>query len=103
MNIQKILKKFSVLGKIPLKEFSHDELRENFAAGVENETKLFSFPSFDAWFGPIERGEGLPGQVYAGLPEDVRAAVKMDLHREFGGGEGPVVVEVDVGYGCGWR
>jgi ubiquinone/menaquinone biosynthesis C-methylase UbiE len=70
---------------------------------MENETKLFSFPSFDAWFGPIGRGEGLPGQVYAGLPEDVRAVVKADLHQEFGGGDDPITVEVDVGYACGRR
>jgi ubiquinone/menaquinone biosynthesis C-methylase UbiE len=70
---------------------------------TENEMKSFSFSSFEAWFGPIERGEGLPGQVYAGLLEDVRAVVKADLHQEFGGGEGPIVVEVDVGYGCGRR
>jgi hypothetical protein len=28
---------------------------------TENEMKLFSFSSFKAWFGPIERREGLPG------------------------------------------
>ena len=70
---------------------------------TENEMKSFSFSSFGAWFGQIERGEGLPGQVYAGLPEDVRARVKADLHHEFGGGDGPIEVDVDVGYACGSR
>lgn len=69
---------------------------------TENETKSFPFPSFDAWFGQIERGEGLPGQVYAGLPEGVRAVVKADLRQGLGG-DGPIAIEVDIGYASGRR
>src|SRR4051794_24630824 len=37
---------------------------------VFTQVKLSSFPSFDAYFAPVENGGGSPGQAYVGLPEE---------------------------------
>jgi hypothetical protein len=64
---------------------------------VATETLRFAFPSFDAYFGGIERGEGHMGQEYTALPEAVRRAVREEMRREVGGDAGgPVEVEVEV-------
>jgi ubiquinone/menaquinone biosynthesis C-methylase UbiE len=64
---------------------------------VAAETLRFAFPSFDAYFGGIERGEGHMGQEYTALPETVRRAVREEMRREVGGDAGgPVEVEVEV-------
>jgi SAM-dependent methyltransferase len=56
----------------------------------------YGFSSFDAYFEPIERGQGATGVEYAGLPEEVRRAVREDvrrgLERDAGG---PIEVEVE--------
>jgi SAM-dependent methyltransferase len=67
-------------------------------AEVEIATQMmrFAFPSFDAYFGGIERGEGHMGQEYLALPEAVRRAVREEMRREVGDTGGPVEVEVEV-------
>ncbi|WP_437164488.1 class I SAM-dependent methyltransferase [Falsiroseomonas sp. E2-1-a20] len=74
---------------------------------VEIFTEAYSFtlPSFDAYFGPFERGGGSSGQALVTLPEEVRRAVREDVRRELENGAGPggpveVPVEVLFGSGC---
>ena len=41
---------------------------------IATETMIFAFTSFDAYFGGAECGDGLMGQEYLALPEDMRRA-----------------------------
>jgi SAM-dependent methyltransferase len=66
-------------------------------------TARFAFPSFDAYFGGVERGEGHMGQEYAAVPEDVRRRVREEMRREVADAGGPVEVEVEVGIVAGRR
>lgn len=65
------------------------------------ETLRFAFPSFDAYFGGVERGEGHMGQEYTALPEEVRRAVREEARREVGDAGG--AVEVEVAFASGRR
>jgi ubiquinone/menaquinone biosynthesis C-methylase UbiE len=67
------------------------------------ETLAFAFPSFDAYFGGVERGEGHMGQEYTALPDEVRRAVREEVRREVGDTGGPVEVEVEVAFAGGRR
>jgi ubiquinone/menaquinone biosynthesis C-methylase UbiE len=44
----------------------------------------FLLPSFDAYYGPFERGGASTGQALAGLPDEIRQAVRDELRRDFG-------------------
>jgi ubiquinone/menaquinone biosynthesis C-methylase UbiE len=70
---------------------------------IATETMIFAFASFDAYFGGAERGEGLMGQEYLALPEDVRRAVREEVRREVGDAGGPIEVEVEVRIASGRR
>ncbi len=80
---------------------SEKRLRPLFdAAGFDEmlmtrETHRFTLPSFDAYFGPFERGGGSSGQEYVGLPEDVRLKIREELRRSLNDTGGPVHVDVE--------
>jgi hypothetical protein len=44
----------------------------------------FVLPSFDAYYGPFERGGCSTGQGLAGLSEDIRRAVREEVRRDLG-------------------
>jgi SAM-dependent methyltransferase len=67
------------------------------------ETRTFQFPSFDDYFGAIERGVGIAGQEYLAQPEAVRAAVREDVRQGLNDDGGSVKVPVDVTYASGQR
>ena len=71
------------------------------------EARRFPFPSFDAYFAPIEEGQGPTGQAFAALPAGVRGLVRNEVRRQLEGGAGdaggPVEVEVELLFGCGRR
>ena len=78
--------------------------RDNVSFRVEDAKSLsFADQSFDAYFGPIERGAGLPGQEYLAQPERVRAAVREEMRQELGDDGGPVQVAVENTYASGRR
>ena len=52
-------------------------------------------PSFDAYYGPFERGGGSTGQALAGLSEDIRRAVREEARRDLGDAGGPVKPEAE--------
>jgi len=70
---------------------------------IATEALRFAFPSFDAYFGGVERGEGDMGQEYTALPEEMRRAVREEVRREVGGAGGPIEVEVEVRIASGRR
>jgi ubiquinone/menaquinone biosynthesis C-methylase UbiE len=65
---------------------------------VETRTEEHSFvlPSFDAYYGPFERGGASTGQALAALPEDIRRAVREEVRRDLGDTGGPVEVQMEI-------
>src|SRR6202162_6137643 len=49
----------------------------------------FVLPSFDAYYGPFERGGASTGQALAGLPEEIRRAVREEVRRGLADTGGP--------------
>ena len=70
---------------------------------VTTRAHRFTLPSFDAYFGPFERGGGSTGQVYIGLSEDVRIKVRKELQRSVSDTGGPVNIDVEFGFASGVR
>ena len=70
---------------------------------ITTHTRVFTLPSFGAYFEPIEQGAGSPGQAFVSLPEAARCAVREDLLRDFGGGNGPIEIEVEYRFASGRR
>ena len=50
----------------------------------------FVLPSFDAYYGPFERGGGSTGQALAALSEDIRRAVREEARRDLSDTGGPI-------------
>ena len=70
------------------------------------ETRRYPFPSFGAYFKPIEEGQGEPGQAFVTLPTAIQRLVREDVRRQLEGNAvtgGPVEVEVELLFGCGRR
>jgi hypothetical protein len=68
------------------------------------ETRRFPFPSFEAYFEPIDAGCGNVALEYISLPPDVRPAVPEDVRREWEGAGvpgSPVEVEVEILFASG--
>jgi ubiquinone/menaquinone biosynthesis C-methylase UbiE len=63
----------------------------------------FVLPSFDAYYGPFERGGASTGQALAGLPDEIRLAVRDEVRRDLGDTGGPIEVDVEYRFGSGGR
>lgn len=59
------------------------------------ERHIFVLPSFDAYYGPFERGGASTGQLLTTLPEATRQAVKEEMRRALNDTGGPVAIEVE--------
>jgi ubiquinone/menaquinone biosynthesis C-methylase UbiE len=71
---------------------------------VASEARRYTFPSFDAYFEPVERGWGSSGAEYVSLPDEVRRLVREDVRRQLegdAGSGGPVEVPVEILFGSG--
>ena len=55
----------------------------------------FVLPSFDAYYGPFERGGASTGQLLAALPEATRQAVKQEMRQALNDTGGPIAIEVE--------
>ena len=55
----------------------------------------FILPSFDAYYGPFERGGASTGQALAALPEEIRRAVREEVRRDLADSGGPVAAEAE--------
>ena len=66
-------------------------------ADIESDTvrRTFVLPSFDAYYGPFERGGASTGQALAALPEELRRAVREEARRDLADGGGPVEAEAE--------
>jgi hypothetical protein len=65
--------------------------------------RAFVLPSFDAYYGPFERGGGSTGQALAALPDEIRRAVREEVRRDFGDTSGPIEVEAEYRIASGRR
>ncbi len=74
-------------------------------ADFETDTVKHTFvrPSFDAYYGPFERGGGSTGQALAALPEEIRRAVREEARRDLADTGGPVRVEAEYRIASGRR
>jgi ubiquinone/menaquinone biosynthesis C-methylase UbiE len=63
----------------------------------------FVLPSFDAFYGPFERGGASTGQALAALPPEMRAAVREETRRYFGDKGGPIQNETEYRIASGRR
>jgi len=74
-------------------------------ADIETHTDKHSFmlPSFDAYYGPFERGGASTGQALAALPEETRRAVRDEVRRDLADTGGPIEVEVETRFASGRR
>jgi ubiquinone/menaquinone biosynthesis C-methylase UbiE len=55
----------------------------------------FVLPSFDAYYGPFERGGASTGQALAALPEEICRAVREEVRRDLGDTGGPIKAEAE--------
>ena len=70
------------------------------------EARRYAFPSFDTYFEHFDRGAGAIGAEYAGLPEEVRQAVREEVRRGLEGDVAPgglIEVPVAILFGSGCR
>jgi ubiquinone/menaquinone biosynthesis C-methylase UbiE len=63
----------------------------------------FVLPSFDAYYGPFERGGASTGQTLARLPDDIRRAVREEVRRDVGDTGGPIEIEAEYRIASGRR
>lgn len=66
-------------------------------ADLETDTvgHTFVLPSFDAYYGPFERGGASTGQALAALPEEIRRAIREEVRRDLADSGGPVEAEAE--------
>jgi hypothetical protein len=72
-------------------------------AETVTEKHTFVLPSFDAYFGPFERGSGSTGQALMSLPESTRRAGRDEMWRALGDDGGPANIEVEIRITSGRR
>ncbi|MCG2641494.1 MULTISPECIES: methyltransferase domain-containing protein [Bradyrhizobium] len=70
---------------------------------ISRQAHRFRLPSFDAYFGPFERGGASTGQAYISLPQSVRDAVREEVQRSLGDTGGPVEIEAEFQFASGQR
>jgi ubiquinone/menaquinone biosynthesis C-methylase UbiE len=59
------------------------------------EKHTFVLPSFDAYYGPFERGGGSTGQLLATMPEATRYAVREEMRQALNDTGGPITIDVE--------
>ena len=74
-------------------------------ADIETHTVRHTFvlPSFDAYYGPFERGGASTGQALATLPEEIRRAVREEVRRDLADTGGPIQAEAEYRIASGRR
>jgi len=71
--------------------------KESGLTDIETRTVRHTFvlPSFDAYYGPFERGGASTGQALAALPEEIRRAVREEVRRDLADVGGPIEAEAE--------
>ncbi len=63
--------------------------------GTHTVRHTFVLPSFDAYYGPFERGGASTGQALAALPEEIRRIVREEARRDLADTGGPVEAKAE--------
>jgi ubiquinone/menaquinone biosynthesis C-methylase UbiE len=74
-------------------------------ADFETDTVKHTFvlPSFDAYYGPFERGGASTGQALTTLPEGIRRAIREEVRRDLADTGGPIKAEAEYRIASGRR
>jgi len=74
-------------------------------ADFETDTVRHTFilPSFDAYYGPFERGGASTGQALAPLAEEIRRAIREEARRDLADTGGPIKAEAEYRIASGLR
>jgi ubiquinone/menaquinone biosynthesis C-methylase UbiE len=70
---------------------------------THTERHTFVLPSFDAFYGPFERGGASTGQALAALPNEIRQAVREEARKYFRDNGGPIESETEYRIASGRR
>jgi ubiquinone/menaquinone biosynthesis C-methylase UbiE len=70
---------------------------------IDTVKHTFVLPSFDAYYGPFERGGASTGQALAALPEEIRRAVREEVRRDLADTGGPIEAEAEYRIASGRR
>ncbi|WP_114948679.1 class I SAM-dependent methyltransferase [Microvirga calopogonii] len=70
---------------------------------ITTKAHRFTLSSFDAYFGPFERGGGSSGQVLVMLPAEARHAAREEIRRDLRDTGGPIDIEVEFRIASGRR
>jgi len=62
---------------------------------IDTVKHTFVLPSFDAYYGPFERGGASTGQALTALPEEIRRAVREEVRRDLADTGGPIEAEAE--------
>jgi ubiquinone/menaquinone biosynthesis C-methylase UbiE len=73
----------------------------DFETGTVRHT--FVLPSFDAYYGPFERGGASTGQALAALPQEIRRAIREEVRLDLADTGGPVKAEAEYQIASGRR
>jgi hypothetical protein len=80
-----------------------DEAAAEYDRAFAQARHTFVLPSFDAYYGPFERGGASTGQALAVLPEEIRRAIREEVHHEFVDTGGPIEAEAEYRIASGRR
>jgi len=74
-------------------------------AEIETRTVRHTFvlPSFEAYYGPFERGGASTGQALAALSEEMRRAVREEVRRDLGDRGGSIEAQAEYRIGTAQR
>lgn len=73
---------------------------------TSTQVRRFPFPSFAAYFAPIEQGNSPTGQAFTALPAEIQQAVREDVRHQCEGNTtpgNPIEIEVELLLACGRR
>jgi ubiquinone/menaquinone biosynthesis C-methylase UbiE len=82
----------SLFNKAGFTDFDTDTVRQSFV-----------LPSFDAYYGPFERGGASTGQALATLPEEIRRAIREETRRDLADTGGSIRAEAEYRIASGRR
>jgi ubiquinone/menaquinone biosynthesis C-methylase UbiE len=84
---------FALGDEVRLKSLFSEAGFVNFETWTEKHT--FVLPSFDAYYGPFERGGASTGQMLTTMPEAARHAVREEMRQALNDTGGPITIDVE--------
>jgi ubiquinone/menaquinone biosynthesis C-methylase UbiE len=98
---ESVARTFALANVLKLQSLFDEAGFGDFAADTVRHT--FVLPSFDAFYSPFERGGCSTGQALAGLPADIRCAVREEARHDLSDTGGPVKPEAEYRIASGQR